>query len=81
MLKPLLWDYSNAHILVKGAITVTKTESKDANAHNTNKKVIAKNCTAFNDYISEINNAQVDNAKYIYVVMPVFNLTEYSNTY
>ena len=31
--------------------------------------------------ISEINNTQVDNAKYIDIVMPMYNLIEYSNSY
>ena len=31
--------------------------------------------------MSEINNTQVDNAKGIYVVMPMYNLIEYSNNY
>ena len=29
----------------------------------------------------EINNTQIDNAKYIDVVMPMYNLTEYSDNY
>ena len=46
-----------------------------------NKKVIFKNCGPFADYISEINNTQTDNAKYIDVVMSMYNLIEYSDTY
>ena len=34
-----------------------------------------------NAYISEINNTQVDNAKNIDKVMPIFNQTEYSNNF
>ena len=30
---------------------------------------------------AKINNAQPDNAKYIDVVIPIFNLIEYSNKY
>ena len=30
-----------------------------------NKRVIFKNCAAFTDCISEVNNTQIDNAKYI----------------
>ena len=36
---------------------------------------------SFTDCISEINNAQVDNAKYIDIVMPMYNLIEYSDNY
>ena len=33
------------------------------------------------DWTSEINNTQIDNAKDIGVVMPMYNLLEYSNNY
>ena len=35
----------------------------------------------FTDYISKINNTQIDNAKYIDNVMPTYNLIEYSYNY
>ena len=40
-----------------------------------------KNCAPFTDCISEINNTQVDNAKYVDAVIPVHNLIEYSDSY
>ena len=55
MLKSSLCDYSNAYILVKGNITVNYTVAGDANANNTNKKVISKNFAPFTNCISEIN--------------------------
>ena len=45
------------------------------------KKVIFKNCAPFTNCISEINNTQVDNAKDIDIVMPMYNLIEYSDNY
>ena len=78
MLKSRLCDYSDAYILVKGTITVNNTA---AAANNTNKKVIFKNCAPFTNYISETNNTQVDNAKDIDIVMPMYNLIEYSDNY
>ena len=39
------------------------------------------NCALFTDCISEINNSQIDNAKDIDVVMPMYNLIEYSDNY
>ena len=45
------------------------------------KKVIFKNCAPFTNCISEINNTQIDNAKDIDIVMPMYNLKEYSNNY
>ena len=80
MLKSSLCDYSDAYILVKGTISVTNTAA-DGAANNTNKKVIFKNCAPFINCIREINNTQVDNAKDIDIVMPMYNLIEYSDNY
>ena len=81
MLKSSLCDYSDAYTLIKGIINVNNTAAVDADANNTNKKVIFKNCTPFTNCISEINNTQIDNAKCIDVVMPVYNFIEYSDNY
>ena len=81
MLNSSLCDYSDAYILVKGTMTVNNTADADADANNTNKKVIFKNCTPFTNCISEINNTQVDNAKDIDIMMLMYNLIEYSDNY
>ena len=81
MLKSSLCDYSDAYIPVKGTITVNNTAAADADANNPNKKVIFKNCAPFTNCISEINNTQVDNAQDIDIVMPMYNLIEYSDNY
>ena len=81
MLKSSLCDYSDAHILVKGTITVNNTAAQGAAANNTNRKVIFKNCAPFTNCISEINNTQIYNAKDIDIVMPMYNLIEYSDNY
>ena len=81
MLKSSLCDYSDAYILVKGTITVNNTAAAGAAANNTNKNVIFKNCAPFTNCISEINNTQIDNAKDIDIVMPMYNLIEYSDNY
>ena len=64
------------HILVKRHITVNNTVADGAAASNTNKKVIFKNCAPFINCISKINNKDIDNAKYIDIVMPMYNLIE-----
>ena len=46
-----------------------------------NKGVAFKNCAPFINCISEINNTQIDNAKDIDIVRPMYNLIEYSNNY
>ena len=81
MLKSSLCDYSDAYILVKGTITVNNTAAAGAAANNTNKKIIFKICDPFTNCISEINNTQIDNAKDIDIVMPMYNLIEYSDNY
>ena len=45
------------------------------------KGVSFKNCAPFINCISEINNTQIDNAKDIDIVMPMYNLIEYSDNY
>ena len=53
----------------------------DAALNNVNKKVLLKTCTSINHYISKRNNTEVDNAKYIDVVMPMSNIIEDSDNY
>ena len=79
MSKSNLCDYSDAYILVKGTISVNNTAAAAVN--NDDKKVIFKNCAPFTNFISEINNTQVDNAKDIDIVMPMYNLIAYSDNY
>ena len=81
MLKSSLCDYSDAYILPKGTISVNNTAAQGAAANNTNQKVIFKNCAPFTNCISEINNTQIDNAQDIDIVMPMYNLIEYSDNY
>ena len=45
------------------------------------KKVTLKNCAPFTICISEIKNTKVHNAKEIDIVMPMYNLREYSDNY
>ena len=60
MLKTSLFDYSDAYILLKGTITVANTAAADANADNTNEKVVFKNCAPFTSSIGRISNKQID---------------------
>ena len=81
MLRSSLCDYSDAYILDKGNISINNTAGAGADANNTNKKVIFKNCAPFTDCISKINNTQVDNANDMDKVMPMYNLIEYSDNF
>ena len=82
MLKSRLCDCSDAYIFVKGRITVTGTGGAVVRqADEINKGVIFKICVPFINCKSEINNAEMDNVKDIDTVMPMYNLTEYSDNY
>ena len=100
MLRSDLCYFSDAHIVLKGDITVTeKTFTVDdieapnntvakADASNTandngfgEKKLIFKNNAPFINCISKTNGIKIDNAEYLDVVMPMYNLLEYSKNY
>ena len=81
MLRSSLCNYSDAYILVKGKISVNNTSGGGAAANNTGEKVIFENCAPFTNCISEVNNTQIDNVEYIDIVMPMYNLIEYSDNY
>ena len=78
MLRSSLCDYSDAYILVSVTITVAVLA---AGGGNNNMLVVFKNCALFTNCITEINNTQIDNAKYLDVIMPMHNLIEYSDNY
>ena len=76
MLRSDLCDYSDAYIFVKEKITVTNPND---NAYD--KKLALRNNAPFFSYISKISNALIDNAEDLDIVMPIYNLLEYSKNY
>ena len=81
MLRSSLRDYADSYILVKGNAIVNNTAAEGVAAHNAAKKVILKNCAPFTKCISKINKAEINNAEYIDIVMPLYNLIEYIDNY
>ena len=83
MLKSNLCDYADAYIFVKGKIIITGHGGDDAErqADERDKGVIFKNCAPFTKCISRINGTDIDNAQDIDIVMPMYNLIEYSDNY
>ena len=83
MLKSSLCDYSDVYIFVKGKITITGagTDAVARQADERDQGLAFKSCASFTNCISEINNTQIDNAKDIDIVMPMYNLIEYSDNY
>ena len=76
MLRSDLRDFSDVYILVKGTITVT-----NLNNAKRNKAVAFKNNAPFINCISKINGIKIDNAEDLDVMMPMYNLLEYSKNY
>ena len=83
MLRFSLYDYSDAYILVKGTITFIgeRDDAAARQADERGKGVIFKNCAPFINCKSQINNTEIDNAKDIDIVMPMYNLIEYIDNY
>ena len=83
MLRSNLWDYGDSCILVKGTITITGAgdAATARQADERDKGVTFKICAPFTKCISRINNTNIDNAHDIDIVMPMYNLIEYSDNY
>ena len=73
LLKSNLRDYAEAYILVDGNI-------RPAAADN-NTRLALKNCAPFTKCNLEINDEHVDTAENVDIVMPMYNLIEYSDKY
>ena len=83
MLRSNLCDYADAYILAKGTIKITGAGDDAAarQADERDKGVTFKNCAPFTKCINRINNTPIDNAKDIDIVMPMYNLNEYSDNH
>ena len=73
ILKPNLCDDAEAYILVDGTIR--------AAAANNNTRLALKNCAPFTKCNLEIYDEHVDTAENLDIVMPMYNLIEYSDNY
>ena len=73
VLKPNLCDYAEAYILVDGTIRAT-------NAVNASRLALKK-CAPFTKCNLEINDEHVDTVENLDIVMPMYNLIEYSDNY
>ena len=84
-LESSLCDYSDAYILVTGNITVTRTIAGDLVQRkqplNAATQVVFKNCAPFKNCRTEINDIFIDNADFINITIPMYNLIVYSDNY
>ena len=72
ILKSNLCDYNDAYILVKGDITVLTAPATE---------VGFKDCAPFTKCITKIDETTTDHAEDLDLVMPMYNLIEYSSNY
>ena len=73
VLKSNLCDYADTYILVDGTIRAVTS--------NANTRLALKNCAPFIKCNLEINDEHVDTAENLDIVMPMYNLIEYSDNY
>ena len=73
VIKPNLCNYSDAYILVTGDIK-TADIAADTN-------VAFKNCAPFTRCVTHINDEHVETADNLDIIMPMYNLIEYSDNY
>ena len=64
-IKSILYDYSDASILVTGDIKVNAANDTD---------VAFKNCVPFSTCTTKINDVFADKENHIYIAMPMYNL-------
>ena len=78
-----LCDYANAYIFINGRITITGAGEGGAvrQADERDKGVTFKTCAPFTKCISRINKTDIDTVRDIDIVMPMYNLIEYSDNY
>ena len=81
MLRSNLCDYADSY--KKGTITFTGEgdNAGEIQADERDKGVTFKDCAPFTKCISRINNTDIDNVHDIDIVMPMYNLIEYSDNY
>ena len=84
MLRSNLCDYSYAYILVKGTIKLTApgVNNNENNIRDKrNRPAILKNNAPFVSCITKINGELIEDADDLDIVMPMYNLLEYSKNY
>ena len=77
MLRSDICGYADAYILVNGTITVAGNQPRDRQ----NRPLILKNNAPFVSCITRINNELIEDADDLDIIMPMYNLLEYSKNY
>ena len=79
MLQSDLYDYSDAYIVVKETITIETENNRAIDGYNRYSRL--KNNAPVINCISKINNVLIDSTENLDIVMPMYNLIEYSKNY
>ena len=80
ILRSDLCGFSDAYIVAKGGITLTKDADRGF-IDMRNRSLAFKNNAPFTNFISKINSISVENAWDLDVVMPMHNLIQHSKNY
>ena len=75
VLKSNISDYNDSYILVRGDITVIVVIAAPT------KQVAFKNYAIFTIRITKTDGTTIDDAEDLYLVLPMFDLIEYSSNY
>ena len=78
LLRSDLCDYRDAYIVAKGKITVSATDGAINIRDKKNRPLAFKNNAPFISCISKINGVLIEDAEHLDIVMPMYNLLEYS---
>ena len=73
VIKSSLCDYPDTYILVTGNITAAGGDA--------NTRVAFKSCDPYKKCITHINNEHVNGAHILDIIMPIYNLIEYSDNH
>ena len=81
MLRSDLYDYADAYILVNGITTVTANAGANNIRDKKDRKLVLKDNAPFVSCITRINSELIEDADDLDIVMPMYNLLEYSKNY
>ena len=73
VIKSNLWNYPDAYFLVTGDITVVGI--------NADTNLAFRKCAPFTKCVTHINDEHIDTAENLDIIMPMYNLIEYSENY
>ena len=71
----------HTYLLKEQTVTWARADAAARQTDERHKGVKYQSCAPFINCKTEVNNTEIDNAKDIYIVIPMYNLIEYSDNY